>query len=80
MKFSTLTQLSINAVWNYVPVDPSMICNVALDVFADIDPTAAQNETLAQYEIMVWYGVYGGPWPLGYSDGSKMKQTINGVD
>jgi hypothetical protein len=57
-----------------------MICNVALDMFADADPTSAQNETVAQYELMVWYGVYNSPWPLGYADGAVMKKTIGNVE
>ena len=41
--------------------------NVALDLFADLDPNAAQNETQASYEIMVWLASFGGAEPIGYS-------------
>ena len=41
--------------------------NVALDLFADLDPNAAQNETHAGYEIMVWLASFGGAEPIGYS-------------
>ena len=41
--------------------------NVALDLFADLDPNDAQNETQASYEIMVWLASFGGSKPIGYS-------------
>jgi len=78
---STVTKLGLQASWQYsVPPDANMICNVALDMFADTDPKAAQNETMAQYEIMVWYGIFGGPWPLGYASGAKVTKSIGDVE
>ena len=41
--------------------------NVALDLFADLDPDAAQSEIRASYEIMVWLASFGGVEPIGYS-------------
>jgi len=41
--------------------------NVALDLFADLDPIAAQSEIQASYEIMVWLASFGDAEPIGYS-------------
>ena len=41
--------------------------NVALDLFADLDPNAAQSEIQANYEIMIWLASFGGVEPIGYS-------------
>jgi hypothetical protein len=41
--------------------------NVALDLFADMDPNAAQSEIQASYEIMVWLASFGDVEPVGYS-------------
>jgi hypothetical protein len=70
--------MDLQVTWQY-DADPSIIGNVALDMFADADVNSAQNETLAAYEIMVWYGDYGGPWPLGYSDGPKASVVMADV-
>ncbi|KAK0716394.1 concanavalin A-like lectin/glucanase domain-containing protein [Lasiosphaeris hirsuta] len=40
--------------------------NVALDIWADVDPAKAGNETVAGMEIMVWLGVFGDVQPLGW--------------
>jgi hypothetical protein len=81
IQLSSLTKLGIQASWQYsAPPAANMICNVALDMFADTDAKAAQNETMAQYEIMVWYGIFGGPWPLGYASGAKMTKSIGDVE
>ncbi len=42
------------------------VANVALDLFVDPDPEAATSTTRPKYEIMVWFGNYGGKGPLGY--------------
>jgi len=80
---SSLTSLTLKADWDYdVSSSADMYCNVALDMFADPDPVKARNETLAQYEIMVWWGLYGNPVPapLGFSDEPRMRQTVNNID
>lgn len=47
----------------------SVIANVALDVFADLDPAKAAVSTEAAVEIMIWVGSRGNPQPLGYNQG-----------
>lgn len=42
-------------------------CNVAFDLFLDLDPDNASSAVNADYEIMVWIGRVGDPYPLGYS-------------
>lgn len=42
-------------------------CNVAFDLFLDRDPDNASSAINASYEIMVWIGRVGDPYPLGYS-------------
>jgi xyloglucan-specific endo-beta-1,4-glucanase len=55
--------------------------NVAVDMFADADPVAAQNETKAGYEIMIWLGSFNAPQPLGYDANSPcLTQTIGSID
>jgi hypothetical protein len=78
IQFSNITSMDLQVTWQY-KADPSIIGNVAVDMFADTDINSAQDETLAAYEIMVWYADYGGAWPLGYSDGPKANVTISDV-
>jgi xyloglucan-specific endo-beta-1,4-glucanase len=61
--------------------DVQATANVAVDMFADADPGAAQNETKAGYEIMIWLGSFNAPQPLGY-DASKpcLKQTVGDIN
>jgi len=80
---SNLTSLDIKSTWDYiVPTDANLFCNVALDMFADVDAAKAQNETLATYELMVWWGLYGAPVPepLGFKVGAQATKTLNGID
>jgi xyloglucan-specific endo-beta-1,4-glucanase len=57
-----------------------VVANVAFDMFADPNPNAAQGETLAGYEIMIWLGSVGSPQPIGYTDASPFHQMLDGVD
>lgn len=41
--------------------------NVAFDIFLDKDSKNAASATKAGYEIMVWIGRVGQPYPLGYN-------------
>lgn len=47
--------------------DAKAKCNVAFDLFLDLDPDNASSALNADYEIMVWIGRVGDPYPLGYS-------------
>jgi hypothetical protein len=78
MSLSNISAMVLNATW-FVD-STTWIGNVALDMFADVDVTNSTNEKAAMYELMVWFGDYGGPWPLGYADGIKATQTVNNVD
>lgn len=40
--------------------------NVAYDMFLDADPARAASATTARYEVMVWIGQVGDPYPLGF--------------
>jgi len=80
VSLSSITKFGLKASWKYYNTDPSLACNVAVDMFADVDPIAAQKEMVAQYELMVWYGLLGAPWPLGYKEGPVMNVTIGTVD
>jgi hypothetical protein len=80
VSLSSITKFGLKASWQYYNTDPSMACNVAVDMFADADPTAAQKESIAQYELMIWYGMLGAPWPLGYKNGAVMNKTIGNVE
>jgi hypothetical protein len=76
--FSNITNLDLRVKCRY-DTDPSIIGNVALDMFADVDMNKAHNRCLAAYKIMVWFGDYGGPWPLGFSDSPKSTVVKSGI-
>lgn len=40
--------------------------NVAFDMFLDPDEDKANSATAAMYEIMIWIGQVGDPYPLGF--------------
>lgn len=43
------------------------VANVAYDIWADVDPNLAANESAAGIEIMIWLGVVGPAQPLGWN-------------
>jgi xyloglucan-specific endo-beta-1,4-glucanase len=58
----------------------NLMANVALDMFADNNTTAAQSAQQASYEIMIWLATFGGSTPLGYANGTVCcTQTLNGI-
>ncbi|KAK0610866.1 concanavalin A-like lectin/glucanase domain-containing protein [Immersiella caudata] len=56
------------------------VANVALDIWADVDPHLASNEEEARIEIMVWPGVMGTVQPLEWGDGTSPWQATIGDD
>ena len=44
------------------------VANVAFDIWADLDPVLASNESAAGIEIMVWLGAFGPVQPLGWDN------------
>lgn len=42
--------------------------NVAFDMFLDLDDKNATSAVDAAYEMMIWIGTVGGPYPLGFDD------------
>ncbi|OCL04604.1 glycosyltransferase family 2 protein [Glonium stellatum] len=83
VKMTSISSLTIQSQWSMSPgSSPSVtndveglsqlntIANAALDLFADSDPTKAQSEVDASYEIMIWLGSFGDPKPLGFSTGA----------
>lgn len=59
-------------------IENSVTANVAIDMFADEDVAKAQNETLAKYEILIWLGTIGNPYPLGWNQ-STWDYTLDGA-
>ncbi|PSR86963.1 concanavalin A-like lectin/glucanase domain-containing protein [Coniella lustricola] len=55
--------------------DIGATANVAFDMFLDEDPENSTNATLAGYEIMIWIGRVGTPYPLGYDSGNASCYT-----
>jgi xyloglucan-specific endo-beta-1,4-glucanase len=84
---SDIESLSFQAIWNMQmstgPNDLASVeatANVAMDMFADADSGAAQNETKAGYEIMVWLGSFSAPQPLGYDAHNPcLTQTVGDI-
>jgi Glycosyl hydrolase family 12 len=74
-----ITNLTIATSWT-MSSSPDLMANVALDMFADKNVTAAQSAQKASYEIMVWLATFGESTPLGYSAGSLCcATTLNNV-
>ncbi|KAJ0108455.1 hypothetical protein J7T55_002059 [Diaporthe amygdali] len=40
--------------------------NIAFDMFMDMDKVKAASATAAKYEMMIWIGQVGNPYPLGF--------------
>jgi hypothetical protein len=57
------------------------MANVAIDLFADPDPSVAVVEAKAAYEIMVWIALIGDPKPLGFYDSQApaLTQVVNSI-
>lgn len=55
--------------------DIGAVANVAFDMFLDEDADNSTNATLAGYEIMIWIGRVGTPYPLGYDIGNASCYT-----
>lgn len=52
------------------------IANVAFDIWADLDPALAGNESAAGIEIMIWLGVFGPVQPLGWDNTSRTRPRL----
>jgi hypothetical protein len=64
---SDLAAMNLQASWTMAPVDGATRANVVYDMFVDPDKTTSGNTTTAKYEIMIWIGAFGDPFPLGAS-------------
>merc|ERR1711939_287692 len=54
--------------------------NVAIDMFLDADKTAAENSSLANYEVMIWFAKFGtAAQAIGQEDGVVTTESINGT-
>ena len=79
-----ISRLMVQASWSMTAKNiglkaANVMANVAIDIFADVDPVAAQDGVLASYEIMVWVGAVGSPRPLGYSNGPAQWTQFSGA-
>ncbi|KAK1751050.1 concanavalin A-like lectin/glucanase domain-containing protein [Echria macrotheca] len=91
-ELKNITSLNFTADWALSPTNKSAVgvdaqglndvhcvANVALDIWADMDPALAGNETHAGIEIMIWLGVFGPAWPLGWDKKTtRFRQTVGG--
>lgn len=84
--------IPVEMAWSYglgnVGVDPSQTtqldsvglrANVAIDFFLDPSQNRSINPNLPQYEVMIWLGAYGHPYPLGWQNLTQANKTVNGV-
>jgi hypothetical protein len=54
--------------------------NVAIDMFLDSDPTNAQNNSKAKYEVMVWFADFGAAaQPIGLANKVVTTLVVNGT-
>jgi hypothetical protein len=84
LQLSDLANLSLTATWDVTAgsqdlASTGVSTNIAWDIFADSDANSAGSATSAHYEIMVWMGAYGNPYPYGYADGPLLNRTIHDV-
>jgi len=94
LPFSNVSSLNIRGAWDMFPASSTgkgsgsgsgsgsldLRANVALDLFADLDPIAAQSEIQAGYEVMIWLASFGGVEPIGYSHKSGcLTQQIGNI-
>ena len=78
MPLSAAESLSVDIDWlmsmsgsSNGKTSSSVIANVAFDMFADADISKAANSTAAAFEIMIWLGSRGAPYPIGYNLGQS---------
>jgi Glycosyl hydrolase family 12. len=53
-----------------------VFANVAFDLFVDHNPSESQGETSAETEVMIWLGMFGYAYPLGYKRPAKCRVTM----
>jgi hypothetical protein len=74
MLLSDLTNLRIRVTWDMFPSEPQyatldatdVVANAVVDMFIDADSARASTYGKAAWELMVWLGMYGNKYPLGY--------------
>lgn len=55
--------------------DVGAVANVAFDMFLDADAANSTSAVAAKYEMMIWIGMVGNPYPLGYDEGNATCYT-----
>lgn len=72
MSAGTVTKARVQSSANGVDTsglnDVGAVANVAFDMFLDPDETNSTSATAAMYEMMIWIGKVGDPYPLGYDE------------
>jgi len=84
LQLSDLANLTLRATWDVSATTQDLAStgissNIAWDIFADADANSAGSAAKAHYEIMIWMGSYGNPYPFGYQDGPHLNKTIQGI-
>lgn len=72
MSAGTITKARVQSSTDAVDTnglnDVGAVANVAFDMFLDPDATNSTDATAAMYEMMIWIGKVGDPYPLGYDE------------
>ena len=90
---STIKTIALSTHWTYGVGDTpaattsesellanAVNTNVAIDMFLDADKTAAENSSLANYEVMIWFAKFGtAAQAIGQEDGVVTTESINGT-
>lgn len=84
IKLEEISSLVLSAQWGMGPgpntasgldsgglSNLQVVANVAYDIWADLDPAKAANDSVAGIEIMIWLGIFGTAQPLGFSKKSS---------
>ncbi|KAH7305702.1 concanavalin A-like lectin/glucanase domain-containing protein [Rhexocercosporidium sp. MPI-PUGE-AT-0058] len=91
---SSIKTIAIATSWTYsvgdtpstttdkAAMDANLVnTNVAIDIFLDADQKAAENSSLANYEVMVWFAKFGSAaQPIGGNKGAVATESINGTN
>ncbi|KAF7715866.1 Xyloglucan-specific endo-beta-1,4-glucanase [Penicillium ucsense] len=95
LELGKMSKVDMDLAWNYAVGDEvssttdesalaasGVAANVAIDMFFDSDKTIAQNSSLAQYEVMVWFGRFNkaSAQVIGEGQGVVKTKTVNGVN
>ncbi|KAF3903669.1 Endoglucanase-1 [Arthrobotrys entomopaga] len=74
-KLSAVGTIPTTIAWTYTGTS-GMVADVAFDIFT----ASTAGSSTSNYEIMVWFGAYGGAGPISSSGSTIATPTIGGIN